>query len=175
MGFLAGRRPTAASVIALVAVVCAMSGTAVAASGALQNGDKLIAKHTLSGNRLRNGTLTASQLKQPVWHTMSLENGWAAFDTANYGAPEYAVDAQGFVHFRGAIKGDSASSGTFTQLPPGFRPAEVNVFLPAASTNGSGGPQDVVLDVQNTGFVTAEVTSGGSLQFVSLAGVNFAR
>jgi predicted small integral membrane protein len=175
MTFMAGKRPTAASVIALAAVICAMSGGAVAASGVRQNGDKLIAKHTLSGNRLRNGTLTAHQIKQPVWHTMTLENGWAAFDTANYGAPEYAVDAQGFVRLRGAIKDVSATSGTFTQLPAGYRPAEVNVFLPAASTNGSGGPQDVVLDVQHTGFVTAEVTTGGSLGFVSLGGVTFAR
>lgn len=173
MKLLAGKRPTAASVIAVAALVCAMSGTAVAGSAVLHNGDKLIAKHTLSGNRLRNHTLTATQIKQPVWHAMTLVNGWMAYDAANYGAPAYAVDDQGFVHLRGAVRGTTSTSGSFTQLPAGFVPAEPNVFVTAASTNGSKGPQPVVLDIQHTGFITAEDSPGGSLDFVSLAGVSF--
>jgi hypothetical protein len=150
-----------------------MSGTAVAGTTALHNGDKLIKKHTLSGNRLRSHTLGASQIRQPVWHTLTLQNGWTAYDTANYGAPAYTVDAMGFVHLRGAVKGDSSSSGTLAQLPAGFVPSEPNVFVPVASTNGSKGPQPVVLDIQHTGFITAEDEPSGSLAFVSLAGVTF--
>jgi hypothetical protein len=48
-------------VISLVALVVAMSGTAVAA-GTLVNGDKLIRKGTLSANRLRKHTLTGRQI-----------------------------------------------------------------------------------------------------------------
>jgi hypothetical protein len=55
------RRPSPALVVALIALVLSMSGTAVAASK-LVNGDKLIKKQTLSGNRLRNQTLTGKQL-----------------------------------------------------------------------------------------------------------------
>ncbi len=56
------RRPSPAMVVALLALIVAASGTAVAASK-LKNGDRLIKKHSLSGNRLRNGTVTGTQIK----------------------------------------------------------------------------------------------------------------
>jgi hypothetical protein len=58
---LSERRPSAATAIALVALVLAATGTAVAASH-LVKGDKLIKKHSLSGNRLRNHTITGKQV-----------------------------------------------------------------------------------------------------------------
>jgi hypothetical protein len=58
---LVRRRPSAATAIALVALVVAASGTAVAASH-LVSGDKLIKKRSLSGNRLRNHTITGKQV-----------------------------------------------------------------------------------------------------------------
>jgi hypothetical protein len=61
MRSLLQRRPTASMVVALVALVVACSGTAVAASR-LVSGDQLIKKGTLSGNRLRKHTLTATQI-----------------------------------------------------------------------------------------------------------------
>lgn len=54
--------PSPAMIVALVALVFAMSGTAVAASK-LINGDKLIKKQSLSGNRLRSHTVTGAQIK----------------------------------------------------------------------------------------------------------------
>jgi hypothetical protein len=172
MAFLAGRKPSLAGVIAVGALVCAMGGTAVAATH--QDGNKLIARHSLSGNRLANHTVAKKQLKQPVWHTMNLTNGWTAYDVANYGAPAYALDNQGFVHLRGAINGASSTAPSFTQLPAGFAPREPNAFVAAGSTNGPSGPQAVVLDIQHTGFITAQAGPSGSLIFVSLAGVSFA-
>ena len=62
MSLKSRRRPSASLVISLVALVIAASGTAVAASR-LVSGDKLIKKGSLSGNRLRNHTLTGKQLK----------------------------------------------------------------------------------------------------------------
>ena len=56
------RAPSPSMVVALVALVFAMSGTAVAATK-LVSGDNLIKKHTLSGNRLRNQTVTGTQIK----------------------------------------------------------------------------------------------------------------
>jgi hypothetical protein len=47
--------------VAVLALVIATAGTAVAASKLLR-GDKLIAKGSLSGNRLRNHTLTGKQI-----------------------------------------------------------------------------------------------------------------
>jgi hypothetical protein len=56
------RRPSAAMVVAVIALVVAASGTAVAADH-LAGGDSLIKKGSLSGNRLRNHTLTGLQIK----------------------------------------------------------------------------------------------------------------
>ena len=54
------QRPSGATVVAVVALVIATTGTAIAAG--LANGDKLIRKDSLSGNRLRNHTLTGKQI-----------------------------------------------------------------------------------------------------------------
>ncbi len=56
------RKPSPALVVAIVALVVATTGTAVAASH-LVNGDSLIKKASLSGNRLRAHTLTGLQIK----------------------------------------------------------------------------------------------------------------
>ena len=49
-------------VVATVALVVAASGTAVAATNLL-NGDSLIKRNSLSGNRLRNGSVAGSKIK----------------------------------------------------------------------------------------------------------------
>ncbi|HUA04342.1 MAG TPA: hypothetical protein VMB27_10595 [Solirubrobacteraceae bacterium] len=56
------RRPSAALVVAVIALVVAATGTAVAA-GERVDGDSLIKKGSLSGNRLRDHTLTGLQVK----------------------------------------------------------------------------------------------------------------
>lgn len=55
------RGPSPALVISIVALVLAMSGTAVAASK-LVSGDSLIKQNSLSGDRLKNGTVTGKQI-----------------------------------------------------------------------------------------------------------------
>jgi hypothetical protein len=55
------RRPSAALVVACLALIVALSGTAVAAQQ-LVSGDKLIKQRSLSANRLRNHTLTGKQI-----------------------------------------------------------------------------------------------------------------
>lgn len=61
MGQYGRRRPSAAIVISIAALVIATSGTALAA-GRLVSGDSLIKRHSLSGNRLRNDTITGRQI-----------------------------------------------------------------------------------------------------------------
>ncbi len=58
---LTHRRPSASMVVAIVALIVSLSATALAASK-LVNGDKLITKGSLSGNRLRKHTLTGQQI-----------------------------------------------------------------------------------------------------------------
>ena len=55
------RKPSASLIVAVAALVFAASGTAVAASK-LVSGDKLIKKQSLSGNRLRDHTITGRQI-----------------------------------------------------------------------------------------------------------------
>jgi hypothetical protein len=61
MGHLRGRRPSSSMVVALTALVVALSGTAVAATS-MGNGDKLIKPNSLSGDRLRHHTVTGQQI-----------------------------------------------------------------------------------------------------------------
>jgi hypothetical protein len=58
---LFARRPSGAMAVAMTALVIALGGTAMAA-GTLVNGDGLIKKGSLSGNRLRGHTLTGRQI-----------------------------------------------------------------------------------------------------------------
>ncbi len=81
MGYLARRRPSAAMVVAIVALVVAASGTAVAATN-LTTGDSLIAKRSLSGNRLRNHTVTGQQIKVSSLGTVPSAQHATTADTA---------------------------------------------------------------------------------------------
>jgi hypothetical protein len=56
------RKPSPAMVIALVALFAALGGTAVATTFGPFKGDKIIKKGSLSGNRLKKGTLTGTQI-----------------------------------------------------------------------------------------------------------------
>ncbi|MBV9292117.1 MAG: hypothetical protein JO222_06680 [Frankiales bacterium] len=188
MTSLTKRRPTVSSVIAVMALAVAMSGTAVAATSAA-NGDNLIKKNTLSGNRLRNHTVTGKQINLkklgtvPVaaranslpklkWHPLTLQNGWTLYSNF-YGAPAYTKDAEGFVHFRGAIDGSSSTSDTFASLPAGFRPITQGIWLRPPSTNGDSVPHLVDIFVSGGGGMTAEPDGTANKTFVSLEGVNF--
>jgi hypothetical protein len=62
MGQIGRRRPSAALVVAIIALAVAVSGTALA-TDRLVSGDSLIRKHSLSGNRLRNESVTRQQIK----------------------------------------------------------------------------------------------------------------
>jgi hypothetical protein len=57
------RRPSAAAAVMILALLVAAGGTATAAVRS-QNGNHLISKHSLSGNRLRNNTVTGKQVKE---------------------------------------------------------------------------------------------------------------
>ncbi|HEX3706796.1 MAG TPA: hypothetical protein VHV76_09215 [Mycobacteriales bacterium] len=173
--------------IGVTALAVALGGSAAAASAALQKGDKLIAKHSLSGNRLHNNTVTGAQVKEStlgavpkakaltplVWHDFTLLNAWQNYGASYSGTPQYAKDGAGFVHLRGAIAHASATSVLFASLPDGFRPAEAHDWLNVASTNDDSTPVPVALDVESSGDILVEAGVGASLAFVSLAGVEF--
>lgn len=126
------RKPSPAMAVAVAALVVALGGTANAAFGPFK-GDMIIKKHSLSGNRLKNHTITGTQInlsalgKVPSasnadtaghatsadtanglpalrWVNLTLVNNWAdANTTPDARPPAVTVDAQGIVHFRGQI------------------------------------------------------------------------
>lgn len=82
------RAPSASLIISTCALVVALSSTAIAAVH-LVNGDSLIQKHSLSGNRLRRKTLTGTQInlkdlgKVPAASTAGFANLAGHATTAN--------------------------------------------------------------------------------------------
>jgi hypothetical protein len=205
------RRPSPATILSLIALTVASSGTAIAASSAV-DGDHVIKKDTLSGNRLRNHTLTGAQinvgklgvvphaalanvaatarsamtaqnaahattadtattangLPALQWTTLTLTNGWKAYDAIR--PPAVAVDAEGVVHFRGAMYG--GNGGNAFTLPAQMR-AAVTIYLTADTFNGTTGR----IYIASTGNVFAADSPSSpqaAAQFTSLDGITYA-
>lgn len=51
-----------------------------------------------------------------TWNTMSLINGWTESVAASNPTPQYAIDINGFIHFRGVLDQNAASNGVFADL-----------------------------------------------------------
>lgn len=146
------RTPSPAMVVALIALVFAMTGTAFAA-GALVNGDKLIKKSTLSGNRLRPRTVTGKQVdltKLGTVPTAVRASSAAKADSAITAAPS------------GAAGG--ALSGTYPapSLAAGAVSAGELATFPGAAVGRSAG-QSIVSDTRTPIQFTTEDRDDGGL------------
>jgi hypothetical protein len=164
------RRPSPALFVAILALIVAMGGSAIAI-GSSQSGDTLIAKRTLSGNRLRLHTVTGSEVASLHWHPLQLINGWTNYN-GNVRAPAYAVDVQGVVHFRGAVHhpGTANTSMVFATVPVAVRP-NVDVWLTTNAVDAT----PARLDLDHTGTLDAECPAGDSAarSFFNLDGVTY--
>ncbi|MGA2013038.1 MAG: hypothetical protein ABSH51_21215 [Solirubrobacteraceae bacterium] len=119
------RRPSAALVVAIIALVVAASGSAFAA-GTLVNGDTLIREGSLSGNRLQDHTLDGQQI-----------------DLARLGRVPLAKDAEHATTAASATSAKSAKSA-LTSLNAAFlggKPASDYLTTSGAigGSAGSGG------------------------------------
>ena len=127
---IVSRRPSASMVVAMAALLVALSGTAVAA-GHLARGDSLIAKKTLSGNRLRNHTLSGTQINlSKLGKVNSAKKADTATNATNATTAATATNALslGGVVASGYTRNDCSST---TGQIKGF------VLVPAASTFSS--------------------------------------
>jgi len=106
---------------------------------------------THSGWYDMNSLQGANQLQ---WKNMVLTGSWVAY-SATAQVPQYCIDANGFVHFRGVMKDGANAQEPFVILPPGFRPQGA-VAVPAYY------PSSLV----STGV---QITSDGECNFVSVA------
>jgi hypothetical protein len=138
---LARQRPSASMVVAIIALVVAASGTAVAASR-LVSGDSLIKRSSLSGNRLRNATVTGRQIKLsslgqvPSAKTAANADALGGHPASAYSLGSSSVASSGLVTANGGQTVKLASFGPFT----------VNLTC----NDDGGGTFDAQVDVTST-------------------------
>lgn len=151
------RRPSAAMVVAIVALVVAASGTAVAASR-LVNGDSLIRRDSLSGNRLRNATVTGKQIRLsslgevPSAKTAANAEALGGHPASAYALGSSTVTSSGLVTASGGQTVKMASFGPFT--------------VSLTCNDDGGGTFDAEVDVvsttSNSEVFGAQLTAGSS-------------
>jgi hypothetical protein len=117
-----GRVPSLASVVALVAAVIAVSGTAIAFPDGKQPSTK--APNAID------------------YRNLHLKFGWHG--SAGAFKPQAGKDGFGVVHLRGGVEGGTAQQ-TF-RLPKSFRPKHAVVV-----TVYGGGPEPATLDIHDDG------------------------
>ena len=155
------RRPSPAFIVAVFALALATSGTAYAVVS--ENGDTLITARTLSGDRLRVDTVTATEVRNLSWGSIILQNGWANGSRP----PKAAVDVQGIVHLRGAVTGGKAA--TIGTLPTSTRPT-ATIYMTARTNKGA----TIGVAIQSNGLIAVQGTLGPNM-FVSLDGLTYAK
>jgi hypothetical protein len=97
------RRPGAAGAVMILALLVAAGGTATAAVRS-HNGNHLISKHSLSGNRLRNNTVTGKQIKEgSLGQVPKAKNA-------------KTVDGEGVANFRKLVPNGTSSPVTVLSL-----------------------------------------------------------
>jgi hypothetical protein len=128
-------------------------------------------KNGASGANGANGT---NALVTPLlWHELPLENGWTAYPAPEFGGtPEYTKDAEGFVHFTGALYGEAKTSKAIATLPVGFRPHH-GAWVAVGNSNGAFNPFSVNLWITAEGAINVENGEKAVNNFVSLEGVEF--
>jgi hypothetical protein len=138
------RRPSAATVIAGIALFVALGGNAAASD--------------------QPAVISATPI---AFHTLTLQNGWVGKPFATR-VPAVAKDSGGTVHLRGAMS--SGGSAVAFTLPLGFRPP-VPVYVTVDMCNATQGrlfiqPNGVVMVQAESAFTNAQC-------FTSLEGVVF--
>jgi hypothetical protein len=168
------RRPSPALVVATLALIVALTGPSFADVKRLVSGDKLVKKHSLSANRLRQHTLTRTQINMAKLGTVpkaaladnitapeafheiggpnapSFQNGCGNVGGGT-GTAAFFVDREGVVHLRGRYMCPNAGDTAFV-LPSGYRPGGLQQFALA-----SAGPGAVVA-ISDSGTVACGTT-----------------
>ena len=131
-------------IVAIIALVMATTGTAVAASK-LVSGDSLVKKGTLSGNRLRKHTLTGTQINLRklgrVPSATNANHATSATNATNATNATTAANLTGVTRFRTTIQ-----------------PAGTSYSTAAVVTLGTAGPLSLVGECYSSaGAITGDV------------------
>lgn len=156
MSKLFGRTPSPSLVISVIALLLAASGSAVAASK-LVSGDSLIKEHSLSGNRLQNHTLTATQINVSklgtVPHAALADHATSATNAID------AIDATNAVNATNAANATNATNAT-TATTAGSAPISKVTYVTASA--GLGTNPNAIIPVTATCPAGTHVIGGGA-------------
>lgn len=100
-----------------------------------------------------------------------IDNAWATFAPGAFGPVGYYRDFDGTVHLSGVALNCDAFNDTVFVLPPGYRPAHVEVHT-GMELQSSGPGVAHRIDVQNDGDMSVVNRGTGNLE-ISLAPVSF--
>jgi hypothetical protein len=151
-------------VVAIAALVVAASGTAVAASR-LVSGDSLIKRNSLSGNRLRNATVTGKQIRlSSLGEVPSAKTAANAEQLGGHPASAYSLGSSNVTQ-----SGLVTASGGQTVKLGSFGPFTVSLTC----NDDGGGTFDAEVDVNSTtsnSEVFGSQLTAGSSQEIADAG-----
>lgn len=159
------RRPSAAMVVALIALVLAASGTAIAA-GRLVGGDKLIKKGSLSGNRLRKHTITGKQVNlKKLGKVPSAKRA----DTANNANTVGGHASSAFEPASDFIRTGLVKAGSGQTVPlVSFGPFTLKLnCVPGSGTNVQAEIDATSTEANSDGYGTQMTTAGQSYTVLS--------
>lgn len=180
------RRPSPTLLIAILALVVALCGATTAGYAAGKaNGNSLIKKSSLSGNRLKPDSVSGKQVAEGTLRTvpraaladkatvadrttlaavvpLTPGTGWESGDSG-FAPAGYRIDGSGFVHLSGILRRTSGSSGLMATLPAAARPS-TTIDAPVLTFAGEPGG----ISIEPDGRVQ---TFGGNPMYVSLEGV----
>lgn len=128
-----------------------------------------IVNESVTGVDIRNGTIGAADVAPLQWHNFTLINGWTNANGA-LRPPAWAIDGQGVIHLRGAIKDGSTTS--FARLPASVRPS---TYVYVATSLAAAKPGRIVIDP--TGYLQADYDDlfQDAIDFTTLDGVAWAK
>ena len=180
-----GRQKMTYAVVALAvyispvpAMAAELVGTADIANGAV-TAPKLaadsvttskIVDDTITRNDIREGTITGAEVADLEWHNFNLLNGWVSANGVGLRTPGWAIDAEGVLHLRGAIKDGSTTA--FARIPASYRPS---TYVYVSTSLAGAEPGQIVIDP--TGYLQADYaeTFQDAIDFTTLDGVTWAK
>jgi hypothetical protein len=156
---LARHRPSPAMIVAMLALVVASTGTAIAAGQT--SGDTLIRKGSLSGNRLRNHSVTGRQVnlsklgKVPSARQADLASSALSASTANIANSAKTADTATSAQTANSAK--TADTATSAQTANSAKTADTAT---SAQTAGSAKTADTATSALTADFAAGARTAG---------------
>jgi len=129
-----------------------------------------IVDDTITRSDIRDGAITGTEIPDLEWHNFNLLNEWVSANGAGLRTPAWAIDAEGTLHLRGAIKdGDTTS---FARIPAAHRPS-TTVYVTTSLAGAE--PGQIVIDP--TGYLQADYadTFQDAIDFTTLDGVSWTK